>query len=141
MKHAIFSIFIFSVFNSFSQSPEHVYVQAFSKMFGSVDNQRWNATEEGSTVKFEQNNIRYHVFYNKRGRWKATIKQLPVGMVPRWVTSRVKYEFRNYSIFFAQNVCTPVGQTYILKIEKGSEWKTVMISPAATEVVGEYVRN
>ena len=62
-------------------------------------------------------------------------------MLPKWVVGRVRSEFRNFSIFFAQYVKTPVGATYLVKIEKSNNWKFVRISPEATEVLGEYVRN
>lgn len=159
---AIFSVIIFCAASGFSQSSGSIYLansgyfpdsfaitenisfatlKSFNKMFGNVENARWHATDEGSTVKFSQSNIKYHVFYNKRGKWKATIQYLPVDMLPGWLVGRVRSEFRRFSIFFAQHVKTPFGRTYILKIEKGKEWKTIRVSPEATEVMEEYMRN
>ena len=116
-------------------------LQSFNKMFINVENPKWHSTDEGSTVKFERDNIKFHVFYNKKGKWKATIRYLPFEMLPKWIVGRVRSEFRNFSIFFAQHVKTPVGATYLVKIEKSNNWKFVRISPEATEVLGEYVRN
>ena len=132
-----------SVTDSLSIS-EHISsasLRSFKKMFGDVEKTRWHSTEDGYTAKFNQHNIYYHVFYNQRGKWKATIENLPVDMLPKWVVSRVKSEFRSFSIFFAQHIRTPVGHTYILKIEKGNDWKTIRLSREATEVSGEYIRN
>ena len=162
MKHAIFSVFILSALSGFSQSSQRIYVAnsgyyfdsvsieenissatmaSFNKMFNNVENARWHLTDEGSTVKFKQGNVNYHVFYNKRGKWKAIIQYLPPDLLPKWVKGRVRSDFRKFSIFFAQNVKTPAGSTYLIKIEKGNEWKHICISPVATEVLGEYVRN
>ena len=116
-------------------------LQSFNKMFINVENPKWHSTDEGSTVKFERDNIEYHVFFNKKGKWKATIRYLPFEMLPKWVVGRARSEFRNFSIFFAQHVKTPVGATYLVKIEKSNNWKFVRISPETTEVLGEYVRN
>ena len=116
-------------------------MSAFNKVFKDVENVRWHATDEGSTVKFDRVNTKYHVFYNKRGKWQSTIQYLPVEMVPRWVVGRVNSDFRHFSIFFAQFVKTRAGSAYLVKIEKGNDWKFVSITPMATEVLGEYVRN
>ena len=116
-------------------------LRSFNKMFNNVENARWNVIDDGCTVKFKQNNVSYHVFYNKRGKWQATMECLPLEVLPRWVTGRVKSEYKKFSIFFAQRVKTAAGQTYIIKIEKGNDWKCLCISREATEVMGEYVRN
>jgi hypothetical protein len=116
-------------------------IESFQKKFNNATNARWHSTDEGSSVKFQQGNSAYHVFYNKKGKWKATITYIAPEDLPKWVISRVKFEFKGYSIFFAQYVKTPDGSTHLVKIEKGSDWKFVMISPEATEVLGEYVRN
>lgn len=126
--------------SALSENISAVTRQSFHKMFGDVANARWHVIDDGFTVKFRQHDIDHHVFYNNRGKWKATIQYLPVEKLPRWVCSRVSSDFKGYSIFFTQYVRTPVGHTYIVKIEKGSEWKCVRICSDATEVMGEYVR-
>ena len=154
MKSVLCLFFILSASASFSQSSDKSYVtnseylrispaaiEWFEKNFANAENARWNVTDEGCTVKFRQNNVNYHVFYNKRGKWKATIENLPVAMLPRRVAGRIKADFKNFSIFFVQHVKTPAGRTYIIKIENGNDWKCIRISPEATEVMGEYVRN
>jgi len=153
MKCAICLIFILSALTGFGQASDKSYVtnseylkisdaaiESFKKNFLTAENVRWNVNDEGSTVKFKQNNINYHIFYNKRGKWQATIEYLPLEMLPRWIKSRVKSDFKNFSIFFAQHVKTSVGHIYVIKIEKGNEWKCISISPEATELMGEYVR-
>jgi hypothetical protein len=140
----LFSFFL-SVLHGHSQSAEEnisaATIESFNKMFNNVENARWHATDDGSTVKFQRHNIDYHVFFNKRGKWRATIHYVPPENLPKWVIGRVRSEFRNSSIFFAQHIRTHVGWTYFVKIEKGKEWKSVRISPEVTEVLGEYVRN
>jgi hypothetical protein len=124
--------------------PENVSsaaIESFQKKFNNARNPRWHSTDDGSSVKFQQDNSAYHVFYNKRGKWTATIRYIEPEDLPKWVISRVKFDFKGYSIFFAQYVKTPVGGTYLVKIEKGSDWKFVRISPEVTEVLGEYVRS
>jgi hypothetical protein len=154
MKSALFSIFILFALNVFSQSSDKSYVtnleylkisngaiESFKKNFAGAEDPRWNVTNEGSTVKFKQDNVNYHVFYSRRGKWQATIQCLPLEMLPRWVVARVKSDFKNFAIFFAQHIRTPIGHTYIINIEKGNNWKCIRISSEATEVLGEYVRN
>ena len=116
-------------------------IRSFNKMFSNVESAKWNATGKDVTVKFSQDNVAYHVFYNKKGKWLATIQTLPLEHLPKWVNARVKSDFGNYSVFLAQHVKTPAAWTYLVKIEKGKDWKIVKINREATEVVGEYVRN
>jgi hypothetical protein len=138
MKCIILSIFLLTASSGFTQT---FPVQSLNLMFANVENPQWHLTDEGSTVKFTQDNIAYHIFYNKRGKWKATIRNLAPEMLPRWVTGRVKSEFRHFSIFFAQHVKTPAGNAYLVKIENGNDWKNISITTQNTEVLGEYVRN
>ena len=65
---------------------------------------------------------------------------MPAGFLPKWAISRLASDFRDYSIFFVQHIATPAGNIYLVKIEKGNDWKCVRMSRDGLEIMGEYVR-
>jgi hypothetical protein len=162
MKSAIVTICVLSVLSVFAQSTDKSYItdskyffdsldikanisvaaiRSFNKKFIGAANPVWHASAEENTVKFQRDNIRYHVFYSKKGKWKATVKNLSHDQLPKWVVGRIASDFTDYSIFFSQHISTPAGNIYFVKIERGNEWKCVRITRESAEITGEYVRN
>lgn len=162
MKSAIITLCILSALSGFAQSTDKSYItnseyffdslnskanisvatiKSFNKKFIGAANPLWHVTADGSTVKFRRDNIRYHVFYNKKGKWKATIRSLQHDQLPKWVTNRIYSDFSDYSIFFSQHIETRAGNLYFVKIENGNAWKCVYVTRETVEVTGEYVRN
>ena len=153
----VFALFLSLPFVSFSQiviateltekpKPESVInvhsncLKHFSRSFKNAANQRWSVNDEGYSVHFTENDIKYDVRYNQRGRWKTTISYIPVELLNKDVTRTIRYAYRDYNIFFAQKVSVPAGFVHFVKIGKGNEWKFLKVMSREIEVLGEYIR-
>jgi hypothetical protein len=112
----------------------------FSHQFKNAAETRWMKNDEGFSAHFSETNILYDVRYNHHGRWICTIKNIPVELLSKNVVNVLRYEYRHYNIFFAQQILVPAGSVYLLKIEKGNEWKYVKVSDRIVEVLNEYVK-
>src|SRR5688500_5941348 len=112
----------------------------FANAFKSSTNTKWSATDEGYTARFLENNISYDVRYNHRGRWLSTIRYIPVQQLDQKISRFVLDQYRNYNIFFAQQVTVPIGSVYLVKIEKGNDWKFLKVKSTEIEVIGEYIK-
>jgi hypothetical protein len=113
----------------------------FEQSFTEPLNVRWRTTAEGYGVNFSQRGINYDTRYNRRGRWTGTIQYIPVELLDKHVAAAVKRVYPRYDIFFAQQLSVPRGSMYVVKIERGNEWKLLHVVHRSVTVVGEYVKN
>jgi len=139
--------------NSFNPITQHAGIQSneakisevtlksFNRQYKNASNIVWSTLNEGNCVKFSLDEIEYRVFYNKKGRWMSTIKNLPNERLPWHVANRIKQEYPGFNVFFAQHVHTSMGQAYVIKIEKGESWKQVKLVGSEVEVMGDYIRS
>lgn len=112
----------------------------FERSFKNTTNTNWSVTDEGYTARFSVNNMSYDVRYNKKGRWLSTIRYIPVQQLDEKISKFVLTQYKHYTIFFAQQVSVPQGSIYLVKIEKGNDWKFIKVNNWETEVIGEYIK-
>ena len=112
----------------------------FERSFKNSTNFNWTVTETGYTARFWENNMSYDVRYNKKGRWLSTIRHIPVQHLDEKISKFVLNQYKHYTIFFAQQVTVPQGSVYLVKIEKGNDWKFIKVKRWETEVIGEYIK-
>jgi hypothetical protein len=110
-------------------------VISFHNSYPSATEERWSATPDGTRVRFMSENMQIIENYNRRGRWTGTIRYLPLNKLPKDVVYAVTQTYPGYSIFFAQDVRTAYGYVHIVKIETGTNWKTLKISGSDVETI------
>ena len=116
-------------------------LKSFNRQYNNASNVVWHMSQEGSSARFTIDGISHRVFYNKRGRWISTIKNIPAERLPKYVVNRIKCHYPAYKVFFAQHVRTPIGQSFVASIEKENSWKQIKLVGSEIEVMGDYVRN
>jgi hypothetical protein len=116
-------------------------LQHFEQAFVEPQSVRWRITAEGFGANFSSQGITYDVRYNQKGRWQATIRYIPIALLDRHVAATVKRVYPRYNIFFAQQLSVTKGSMYVIKIEKGNEWKLLNVVNHTVIVAGEYVKN
>jgi hypothetical protein len=116
-------------------------IENFRSRYRGAENALWSITNEGSTVKFLLKGMDYSVRYNKNGRWRSTLKKIPVQLLNRSLANEIRLTFPRYAIFFAQHLRTSAGSVYLIKIERDNEWKAITVREGVINVTGEYVRN
>ncbi|HUQ65363.1 MAG TPA: hypothetical protein VM101_04380 [Flavitalea sp.] len=112
----------------------------FSRSFKNSVHAIWSTNDKGYSVRFKENELSYDVRYNHHGRWMCTIRNIPFQLLDKKIAKFVLNEFKHYNIFFAQEVSVPLGSVYLIKIEKGNEWKCIKVKKWETEVMEEYVK-
>jgi hypothetical protein len=116
-------------------------LQHFEQTFTEPVNVRWRTTPEGFGVNFSQRGILYDARYTYKGRWTGTIRYIPVARLDERISAAVKRVFPHHNIFFAQQLSVPQGSIYVVKIERGNEWKLLHVVHRSVTVVGEYVKS
>ncbi len=106
----------------------------FHQTYTNVTEEKWSSTPEGSRVRFVFNGIRMIESYDKQGDWTATMRYLPLNMIPADVTQNVMQTYAGYKIFFAKETKTSEGISHIIKIENASCWKMLKISNGRMEI-------
>ena len=115
-------------------------IKHFERSFKNTTNTTWTVTETGYTAHFSENNMSYDVRYNKKGRWLSTIRYIPGQLLDEKISRFVLNQYKHYTIFFAQQVTVPQGSVYLVKIEKGNDWKFIKVKKWETEIIGEYIK-
>jgi hypothetical protein len=100
----------------------------------------WYAVEGGYLVHSAAVKNPAHEYYTNGGRWIATITTLPVESLDGDIVALVRNSYSCYDIFFAQEMKTPQGLVYLLKIEKGNDWKDITVHNGEIKVKGDYKR-
>jgi hypothetical protein len=112
----------------------------FVRAHPSMETLDWYAVDGGYLVHDGAVKNPAHEYYTNDGRWIATITTVPVETLDGEVVALIKNNYSCYDIFFAQEMKTPKGLVYLLKIEKGNDWKDLSIHNGDIKVTGEYKR-
>jgi hypothetical protein len=112
----------------------------FLRAHPSMEKLDWYAVDGGYMVHDAAVKNPAHEYYTNNGKWIATITTLPVENLDGDVVALVRNNYSCYDIFFAQEMKTPNGIVYLLKIEKGNDWKDISVHDGQIKVKGSYKR-
>jgi hypothetical protein len=112
----------------------------FLRAHPSLETLDWYAVEGGYLVHDAAVKNPAHEYYRNDGKWIATITTIPVENLDGNIVALVKNSYSCYDIFFAQEMKTPQGIVYLLKIEKGNDWKDISVHNGQIKVKGNYKR-
>jgi hypothetical protein len=88
-------------FNSHSAFSTKAF-KNFSKTFKDADNTEWVETADGFKAEFTKEDIQTKVFYNRKGKWIASVRNYQEDKLPGDIRHRVKSNYYDYSIFYIQ---------------------------------------
>ena len=112
----------------------------FLRTHPSFETLDWYAVEGGYMVHDAAVKNPSHEYYTNSGRWIATITTVPVENLSGDIVALVKNTYSCYDIFFAQEMKAPQGLVYLLKIEKGDDWKDISVHNGEIKVKRSYKR-
>ena len=113
----------------------------FSKAYKNANGAKWEKSNEGASVRFDENGINTLVFYDGKGRWKASLKGYMEAKMPTDLRKSVKREFYDYAITYVQEAEMIDSQgkpTYIIHLEDQQSIKLIRIYDGEMELWQEY---
>lgn len=102
-------------------------LKSFTKNFKDADNASWSEIEDGFRVDFTKEDIDTKVFYDRKGRWVANVRNYYEDKLPKDIRHRVKSVYYDYSIYYVQEVTVADKIAYLVKIEDKNSIKTIRI--------------
>ena len=100
----------------------------FNKTFKDAGNAAWSETNDGFMAKFKKDDVETKVFYDRKGRWMANVRNYQEDKLPKEIRHMVKSNYYDYNIFLVQEVTVGNKTAYLVKIEDKTSIKTIRIT-------------
>lgn len=103
--------------------------------------EKWAASEDGITALFNADNIRYAVYYDKKGHWIATLKSYAENLLDKGIRTMVKREYFDYKINGIQEInynSYSSKPTYIVIVQNEKSIKWILITNDTMCVYKEF---
>jgi hypothetical protein len=108
----------------------------FSKTFKDADNAAWEETGDGLKAEFTKDGIETNVFFDRKGRWIANVRNYQEDKLPKEIRHQVKSVYYDYNIFYVQEITVGDKMAYLVKIgrqklrknDPGCRWRNGRIS-------------
>ncbi len=115
----------------------------FKKSYKIESNVQWFKNEFGYIAQFASHGINTVVYYDKKGKWKASIKSYSEEKFDPDVRSIVKSKYYDHKILRVQEIKTIDANdmpTYLVYIELGNDFKIVRVRDREMDVYQEFKR-
>jgi hypothetical protein len=100
----------------------------FGKTFKETDNATWVEIVDGFKAEFTKEGIETKVFYDRKGRWVANVRNYQEDKLPKDIRHRVKSIYYDYSIFYVQEITVGDKMAYLVKMEDKNSVKTIRVA-------------
>ena len=111
--------------------------RSFAREYKGID-PRWYKGDDWLAAYFTKNNTQVRVFYDSHGNYKYTMRSYQESALPKEVRHHVKSTLYDYSIFHINEISTPTGIIYFIKLEGKNSWKDIRIVDNEIESLQEY---
>lgn len=115
----------------------------FADTYKNVTGQSWMKVKDGFAAKFNSDDIKSTILYNKKGDWVGSIKLYHEEKMGREIRHLVKSTYYDYKIIYTQEVRTIDSEdvpTYVVCIEDKTNIKFVRINAGEMSVWKEYTK-
>ena len=100
----------------------------FKKSFKAAEQESWFETIEGGLmVKFSKDNIDTRVYYSKKGRRLATIRDFSEENLPKDIRHIVRSKYYDQSIYRVSEVTVDSQMAYLIILEDKTSWKKIRV--------------
>ena len=103
--------------------------RTFVRAYKNVQNEQWYDLPDGLIAKFALNDIKYRVYFDKKGNWHHAIRTYDETKLSPEVRHVVKRSYYDYNIALIQEIEMPFKVfTYIILLEGRTNWINLRIS-------------
>ncbi|HMK19621.1 MAG TPA: hypothetical protein VK492_15570 [Chitinophagaceae bacterium] len=130
-----------SSMNELAISPRAV--KDFMNTHKNVTGESWMKTKDGFSVRFNSDDVRTTIYYDKKGNWSGSIKIYGEEKMLRDVRHLVKSTYYDYNIVYAQEIETTDSDgvpTYVVCVDDKTKIKMIRISAGEMSEWKEYTK-
>ena len=127
--------------NELSISPRAV--KDFMNTHKNVTGESWMKTKDGFSVRFNSDDVRTTIYYDKKGNWTGSIKIYGEEKMLRDLRHVVKSTYYDYNIVYAQEIETTDSDgvpTYVVCVEDKTKIKMIRIRDGEMSVWKEFTK-
>ena len=118
-------------------------IKDFMNTHKNVTGESWMKTKDGFSVRFNSDDVRTTIYYDKKGNWSGSIKIYGEEKLLREVRHVVKSTYYDYNIVYAQEIETTDSDgvpTYVVCVEDKTKIKMIRISAGEMSEWKEYTK-
>jgi len=118
-------------------------VKDFMNTHKNVTGESWMKTKDGFSVRFNSDDVRTTIYYDKKGNWSGSIKIYGEEKMLRDIRHLVKSTYYDYNIVYAQEIETTDSDgvpTYVVCVEDKTKIKMIRISAGEMSEWKEYTK-
>jgi hypothetical protein len=118
-------------------------VKDFMNTHKNVTGESWMKTKDGFSVRFNSDDVRTTIYYDKKGNWSGSIKIYGEEKLLREVRHVVKSTYYDYNIVYAQEIETTDSDgvpTYVVCVEDKTKIKMIRIRDGEMSVWKEFTK-
>ena len=110
----------------------------FIARFPASTNEKWMRGTTGYTVKFSENEIITHVYYDRAGNFIKALRYYVENSIPARFKKSLLSEFSDYTIVAGTELITAKEKSFYFHIKNRKRIKTVRIVSDILEVTADY---
>ena len=118
-------------------------VKDFMNTHKNVTGESWMKTKDGFSVRFNSDDVRTTIYYDKKGNWSGSIKIYGEEKLLREVRHVVKSTYYDYNIVYAQEIETIDSEgvpTYVVCVDDKTNIKMIRIRDGEMSVWKEFTK-
>ena len=118
-------------------------IKDFMNTHKNVTGESWMKTKDGFSVRFNSDDVRTTIYYDKKGNWSGSIKIYGEEKMLREIRHVVKSTYYDYNIVYAQEIETTDSDgvpTYVVCVEDKTKIKMIRISAGEMSEWKEYTK-
>jgi hypothetical protein len=118
-------------------------VKDFVNTHKNVKGESWMKTKDGFSVRFNSDDVRTTIYYDKKGNWAGSIKIYGEEKMLRDIRHLVKSTYYDYNIVYAQEIETTDSDglpTYVICVDDKTKIKMIRICDGEMSVWKEYTK-
>ena len=114
----------------------------FKGRFTNAKGEQWFPIETGFTASFTVDGLSQRAFYDKKGRWQSSMKDLSEKQLPRDVRDVVKRTYYDFVITLVRIIEIPGHMVYLVYMEDETSFKIVRVSEEyEMDVLEEFTKS
>jgi len=113
----------------------------FKSRFTNAKDELWFPINTGFVAYFKEDGFQQRIYYDKKGRWEASMRDLTEKQLPRDVRAIVKSSYYDFTITLARVIEVPDHKVYIIHLEDENNILIVRVSEfGEMDVLEEFTK-
>ena len=110
------------------------------RRFNDPEKVSWFDMQDGLAARFESNTVDTKAYYDRAGRWYATIRSYGEDKLVQDIRKLVRTNYYDYSIYLVDEVTVEDTTAYLVKIQDHDSIKTIRVINGAMDVYENFMK-